>query len=203
MLSWFWRSLIVIAASSWFSILLYLHWWCTVKHKSSSRTVFIYIELIHGNTHIIRIMWAVKVRLLKLNVFESKVLIILLSAIPRLTAGFRSWRKQQFCKTEICTKKALRQIGFKVSAVDVNAHESLNNVSSPRPYTNKTGNVLQRNTGGAFMQPLLQREIISITYPECMLVAFFFFSVEMYLSQCGLLHLPCFRRSNFHFHQLL
>jgi len=26
---------IVIVASRWFSILLYLHWWCTVKHKSS------------------------------------------------------------------------------------------------------------------------------------------------------------------------
>jgi hypothetical protein len=27
----------VIVASSWCSILLYLHWWCTVKHKSSFR----------------------------------------------------------------------------------------------------------------------------------------------------------------------
>jgi hypothetical protein len=26
----------VIVASCWFSILLYLHWWCTVEHKSSS-----------------------------------------------------------------------------------------------------------------------------------------------------------------------
>jgi hypothetical protein len=25
----------VIVASRWFSLLLYLHWWCTVKHKSS------------------------------------------------------------------------------------------------------------------------------------------------------------------------
>jgi len=26
---------IFIVASRWFSILLYLHWWCTVRHKSS------------------------------------------------------------------------------------------------------------------------------------------------------------------------
>jgi hypothetical protein len=25
----------VIVASSWCSIFTYLHWWCTVKHKSS------------------------------------------------------------------------------------------------------------------------------------------------------------------------
>jgi hypothetical protein len=132
-------------------------------------------------------MWAVKVKLLKLNVFEPTVLIILLSAISRLTAEFRSWRKPQFCKTAICTRKALRQIGVNVSAVNVsavnvsgvnvNAHESLRNLSSPRPDTNKTGNILQRKTRGAFVQSLLQREsnkyytswmyARSLRYPAC------------------------------------
>jgi hypothetical protein len=36
MLSWSWRSIkTVIVASSWCSILLYLHWLCTVTHKSN------------------------------------------------------------------------------------------------------------------------------------------------------------------------
>jgi hypothetical protein len=31
----------VIVASGWCSILLYLHWWCTVKHKSRLQKIFI------------------------------------------------------------------------------------------------------------------------------------------------------------------
>jgi len=98
-------------------------------------------------------MWAVKVRLLKLNVFEPWVLIILFSAIPRLTEEFRSWRKTLFCKTAICTRKALRQIG-----ININAQESLTNVSSPRPNGKKTDIVLHRYIGGVSVQLLLQRK---------------------------------------------
>jgi hypothetical protein len=32
----------VIVASSWFPYLLYLHWWCTVRHKSSSNATDVF-----------------------------------------------------------------------------------------------------------------------------------------------------------------
>jgi hypothetical protein len=40
---------LVIVASSWFSILLYLHWWCTVKHKSSFLSFFLSFFLLYSD----------------------------------------------------------------------------------------------------------------------------------------------------------
>jgi hypothetical protein len=122
-------------------------------------------------------MWAVKVRSLKLNVFWPRVLIILHSAISRRTVEFRSWKSTQFYRTAICTRKTLRQIGVNDTAANVNAHESLNNMSRAPTDTNKTGNVLQPNNGGAFFQQLLQTKsnnycvpwmyFCSLRYPAC------------------------------------
>jgi len=60
------------------------------------------------------------------------------------------------------------KLGFNITAVNINVHESLNNVSSPRPNRNKTGIVLQRSIRGAFVQPCYRGKAINIT---CTLVA--------------------------------
>jgi hypothetical protein len=49
----------VIVASRWFSVLLYLHWWCTVKHKSSLNVtrMLVFLNTFVTKSRLCRPLW--------------------------------------------------------------------------------------------------------------------------------------------------